>query len=338
MLNKISIILPVYNCEGYIHQSIDSILAQSYQNFELIIFNDASTDSTLDIINTYKDSRIRLINSPENKGYVAHLNHGLNIARGKYIARMDADDVCMPDRLKKQISFLEQNPNYDICGTWVEPIGASNDKNIWKLPSTHNSIIIHQFFYNTALAHPTVMLRKSFVDEHNLRYNHNFMPAEDYELWTRISKLTKFKNISTPLLKYRQHPHQISQVKKDQKQAALKKIRSAQLQLLDIIPTQEELDISLIISNRKFSHLSNHLIDVKRWLTKLHESNQKLGMFDQFSFKQELGYLWWMICTCTARSNRKNTIKLYSNSPLSSFYLPTKSALLKFYIKSYFGF
>src|SRR3569833_3127261 len=111
--------MPVYNAGKYLKQSIESILNQTVADFEFLIFNDASTDDSLNIIKSYSDERIRVINSPINTGYVKHLNHGFQIARGTYFARMDADDISVPTRFEEQLTFLNLNPNIDIVGSYI---------------------------------------------------------------------------------------------------------------------------------------------------------------------------------------------------------------------------
>ncbi|MEP4093191.1 glycosyltransferase [Reichenbachiella sp.] len=331
----ISVLLPVYNAEKYLGACLESLLNQSYSDFELIIFNDASTDNSLDIILAYDDPRIKIINSPTNLGYVAHLNHGIAIAKGKYIARMDADDISMPNRFEKQISFLEQNHDYSICGTWVEPIDQPVEKKIWQLPSEHPAILIHHFFYNTAIAHPSVMFRKETIDKHHIRYDPSFMPAEDYELWSRISNFTKFKNITEPLLKYRQHPDQISQVQEKKKKDALTKIRNTQLQLLDIEASNNSLALSTAISNRNFSDLAADIDATEKWLMQMYHANQRISFFDDQLFNRELGYLWWMVCTTAANTGGRKILKKYISCMLRDYYQPSQYALIKFQLKTF---
>ncbi|HSZ71252.1 MAG TPA: glycosyltransferase family 2 protein, partial [Cytophagaceae bacterium] len=120
----LSVIMPVYNAEKYVYEAIDSVLKQSFGDFEFLIYNDCSTDASRAIILSFKDSRIRLVDSPFNTGYVKHLNDGLLAARGEYIARMDADDISLPDRFKKQIDYLEQHKEVAVCGSFIEFIGS----------------------------------------------------------------------------------------------------------------------------------------------------------------------------------------------------------------------
>ncbi|HAS7841575.1 TPA: glycosyltransferase family 2 protein, partial [Vibrio cholerae] len=133
---KISVVMSVYNGEKYLGEAIDSILKQTFSDFEFIIINDGSTDKTLEIIKSYmkKDDRIVLV-SRENKGLIVSLNEGLDLAKGQYIARMDADDISIKSRFEKQIEFLDSNPDIGVCGTWVEVFGENIKSKKWKMPT-----------------------------------------------------------------------------------------------------------------------------------------------------------------------------------------------------------
>ncbi|APQ75723.1 glycosyl transferase family 2 [Clostridium botulinum] len=216
----ISVIMPVYNAEKYLRESIESILNQTYKNFEFIIINDGSTDYSLKIINEYykKDCRIKII-SRENKGLVYSLNEGISIAKGEYIARMDGDDVCNLDRLEKQIKYMKFNPNVDILGSYVEIMA---DKEVsyrtiniayegFNVPINKNNIKNYLFLHCT-ICHPSSMMKKVFLEEINF-YSNRYKTSEDYDLWMRALKRGyNIDNIKEPLLKYRLHKESKSQV------------------------------------------------------------------------------------------------------------------------------
>ena len=206
---KISVLLPVYNSELYIKEAIDSILNQTFSDFELLVIDDASTNTSVEIIQSYTDSRIQLIVKSQNSGYTNSLNHGLTIAKGEYIARMDSDDISMPTRFEKQIAFLDNNTDYVLCGANFS-ILESNEVKI--LPENHDDIQM-QFIANCCIAHPVVMLRKSVFLENKIQYNAEKEPAEDYDLWVRLLQYGKLHNIQEVLLRYRVHNMQTSNLK-----------------------------------------------------------------------------------------------------------------------------
>ena len=206
---KVTVLMPVYNGEKYLREAIDSILNQTFTDFEFLIINDGSTDSSVEIINSYDDSRIRLIHNEKNLKLVASLNKGMDLARGKYIARMDCDDISLPDRIEKQVIFMDENPDIVVTGTWVENIDINGDFiNIVKPPVGGDMESL--YWRPSPLIHPSVMMQKNIIEKY--KYDLAFMHAEDYELWLRISKKYKIDNIPEVLLKYRIHNCNISKI------------------------------------------------------------------------------------------------------------------------------
>jgi len=201
----ISVLMPVYNAEKFVREAIDSILNQTFTNFEFLIFNDGSTDSSGDIIKSYKDERIRFFDYKKNTGYVKHLNEGLELSKGKYIARMDADDISLPTRFEKQIKILEFNNYNGLIGSSIEVI----NNGIINYPEFDSEIRAYMFL-RSPFAHPTIMFRKQILTDNQIKYDNRYMPAEDYDLYYRMSAYTCFYNIPEPLLKYRYHDNQIS--------------------------------------------------------------------------------------------------------------------------------
>lgn len=199
----ISVILPAYNAELYIKEAIDSVLAQTFTNFELIILNDGSTDKTEEIILSYQDSRIVYVKNEQNLGLIGTLNKGMALAKGKYIARMDADDICLPERFAKQVNFLEEHPDYIICGTAAYRFFNNlTDKKAFYVPINDENIRVRLFF-NTGFIHPSVMFRTETLRTHNLSFNDNYKYAEDYYFWMDLLKYGKGFNLKEKLLYYR---------------------------------------------------------------------------------------------------------------------------------------
>ena len=216
---QISVLMPVYNGEKFLREAIESILNQTYKDFEFLIINDGSTDRTREIIFSYNDSRIRYIENERNLKLIASLNKGLDLARGKYIARMDADDISMPDRLQKQFDFLELNPEVGLCGSRCKNISDTHDP---IFPETNEQIRFRLFFSNH-FAHPTVCMRKSVLDANNLRYEYKYIHAEDYGLWLKMMKYTKLAILQEFLVLRHEHPEQLSNIHSEEQNATLKK-------------------------------------------------------------------------------------------------------------------
>jgi len=207
---KISVIMSVYNGQKYLKHSIESILNQTFKDFEFIIINDYSIDNTQKIIESYKDQRIILINNRKNLGLPKSLNIGLNKSSGKYIARMDADDISLPHRLEAQYNFLEKNKQIGLIGGQVEKIDSSNNSIGYK-KSRPQDLDIIKFWIITKnpLVHPTIFFRKEILKIIG-PYNETFIYAQDFELYSRIIKKYKITNLPEVLIKFRYHNESIT--------------------------------------------------------------------------------------------------------------------------------
>lgn len=209
MLPTVSIVLAVHNGATYLRAALDSILSQTYSDFEFLIVDDASVDDTASIIASYDDSRIRLIRNPVNLGLTRSLNLALRSARGEFVARMDHDDVAEPDRIATQVQFLADHAKVGLLGTAVTAIDdAGRELDLIKKPETHDQITRHLASAN-CLVHPTVMFRRTLLESVGF-YNENLRFSQDYDLWLRYSEQTEVHNLQAPLLKYRVHAGQIS--------------------------------------------------------------------------------------------------------------------------------
>ena len=183
---EITILMPVRNGEKYIKESIDSILKQTFTDFELLIMDDGSTDRTVERIERYTGERIRLIRRKHN--FIRNLNEGLELALGAYIARMDADDIMHTERLRIQLKRMKKNPNITVCGTWAKIFSdKGNERNVFHFG--HEIIcepVLELLKYNMLL-HPSVMVKKEFLFNHHIKYQ-NYPYVEDYKLWFDIAK------------------------------------------------------------------------------------------------------------------------------------------------------
>lgn len=206
----VSVILPVYNAAPYLKESIESILAQSFGDFELIIINDGSTDESEEVIREFSDPRIVLINNNENIRLISTLNKGLQNAKGKYIARMDADDIALISRFESQWKFMEANPEVDVCGSSISYFNHSGVIRSWIVLSEDKDIKT-ELLAGPAFAHPTVFMRTSSMRKFNISYSNEYLHTEDYELWIRMSRLGfRFHNLKDVLLHYRLHDSNVS--------------------------------------------------------------------------------------------------------------------------------
>ncbi len=211
----VSVVLPVYNGEKFLREAIESILCQTFGDFEFIIIDDGSRDGTISIIQSHHDKRIRLFQNATNLGIIHTLNNGLAEAQGKYICRMDADDIAEPERLREQVHFLEANPRIAMAGSNVRTIDESGTvMGIEQYPQTNEEIRKAMFVHNP-FAHSTVMIRRDVLDVMG-QYDHRFLHNEDYDLWLRIASRYEVANMAQPLLKRRLHGESITGAKNTQ--------------------------------------------------------------------------------------------------------------------------
>lgn len=197
----VSVIMPVYNAAPYLREAIDSILNQTFTDFELLAIDDGSTDNSRNIISEYTDSRIRLIVNDKNLKIVKTLNKGIALSRGKYIARMDSDDISVLDRLEKQVKYMELHPDVDICGSNFRVFGTFGEE-LACYPSDDVSIR-KAMIKSCSFCHPSVIMRKASLVRYNLKYDEQFLYAEDYDLWSKGILYLKYHNIDEVLLNYR---------------------------------------------------------------------------------------------------------------------------------------
>ena len=211
---QVSVILPVYNAEKYLAESIKSILCQTFTNFELIVLNDGSTDESASIINSFNDNRIIYVEQ-ENMGLANTLNKGISLSRGKYIARQDNDDISHPDRLQRQVSFLDQNEAYALVGTCASIIDASgmDTGRRHQHPVTSEYLKLDLVFDNP-FVHSSIMFRKETITGIG-GYQNSLDFFEDHNLWSRVSYFYEVANLSDELLKYREVPTGMSKSSND---------------------------------------------------------------------------------------------------------------------------
>lgn len=205
---KVTVLMSAYNGEKYLREAIDSILNQTFKDFEFLIINDGSTDRTAEILQSYQDPRIKIINNEKNMGLTKSLNKGLKIARGKYIARMDADDVSIPDRLKKEVEFLDSHQNYAAVGTFVKILNEDSEV-IQIMEGPIEDSQIREFFKrDNCIVHGSAMIRKICFSDVGL-YDESMVRSQDYELWLRLSRKYHLANIPEYLYMLRKQKESI---------------------------------------------------------------------------------------------------------------------------------
>jgi len=205
---NISIIMPAFNAEKYIKEAINSILSQTYSNFELIIIDDGSRDNTSSIIESYNDKRIVFIKNEKNLGIVDSRNKGIACSKGKYIACMDSDDIALPLRLEIQYDFMENNQDIGLCGGQAISFGSGRKRKPMLTSSFCHYDIAFDLLFKCPFIHPTIFIRKDILVKHKIVYEK--VSTEDYQLYARLLKYTKFINLPETLIYYRRHDFQFT--------------------------------------------------------------------------------------------------------------------------------
>lgn len=311
----VSVILPVFNAAPYLAEAIQSILVQTYENFELVIVDDASDDESGSIIGSFSDSRIVRLSNEVNKGLSFSLNRGMRHARGAFLARMDADDISLPDRFARQVDYLQKHPDVAVCGAWMETFGTGGET-VWKVPE-HHDVIASRLVFESALCHPTVMLhRRLFVDA-GLEYAEELQLAQDFELWSRCFRSLRFANIPEVLLRYRLHDHNLDSARQTRQTAFADKVRLRLIAELGLQASDDELLLHSELSTWRVPMEYTRLEQAHAWLLRLLQANDQRLVFPSEAFPGVLAERWSQLCF-TATNLGLPVLRLYYCSPLRS--------------------
>jgi glycosyltransferase involved in cell wall biosynthesis len=322
----VSVVMSVYNSAAYLAEAIESILHQTYSNFEFIIINDGSNDESLSIIKSYTDNRILSIDNDGNKGLIYSLNKGIDLAKGQYIARMDADDISLPTRLQKQVDFLEANSAIGVCSSNYIQFNGQLEKHYFAY-DRHEEILVHLLF-NSSLIHPSLMIRKSCLAQLDKLFDSNFQHAEDYELWSRLIFKCRFANVPDTLIKYRLHKNQVTQLYKSIQMNAANATRKALLLRCGFQFSDDAFAVHCLLGNSQLITSIQQLNLLLEWFHALIEQNKVLKMMDDQVLLKTLNKYWYDACGIT------NTgLSAFNAYIKSQFFTEYKGSLNKLWMK-----
>ena len=292
---KVSVIIPIHNGEKFLREAIESILDQTFPNFELIVINDGSNDSSVNIISSFTDSRIVCINNKTNTGLPRVRNQGLYVSRGQYIAWLDCDDISIPERLETQVKFLDEHPQIGVCGAWVKIVGDGKET-IARYPE-NPEYIRASLLFNNFVVNSTVMMRAACTREVGLRFDLSHHLSQDYGLWVRIPKPWQITNIPRVLTVYRQHSSQVTAIHKQKQIDIAWEIQKEQLSRLGISPTEKERMIHLSLSGLVHHTYENldQIFEARDYLIKLNKANKKYERYTKKAFREVLFEKWWVV-------------------------------------------
>jgi len=333
---KITVTMPVYNGEKYLREAIDSILNQTYDDFELLIINDGSTDGSFEIMKSYNDPRIRILQNETNLGLVVTRNRGISNARGEYIAILDCDDIAYPNRLAEQVTFMDTHPEFSMIGSGVEIIDKSGNSNgnIWQYDAPAATIpsilLFHNYFVQSSM-----FIRKKCLPE--VCYRTTYAPAEDYDLWVRMASGSKVWNLPQILNKYREHIESISFVKAELQEKCVNQIiMEYLLNSLGIELTPLELKLHRHLGRKEFSCNRDFVVEAESWLLKLLETNTKKRYFADQQFRSVVAEYWFSVCNAAVGLGLW-VLKKYWLSPLTRKTTFPAKMKIGFTLRSLFG-
>jgi len=208
---KVSVLTPLYKTnEAHLREAIDSVLAQTFADFELILLDDCPEDSREAVVRSYHDPRIVYLKNDRNIGISASRNRLMDLARGEYLAVFDHDDICRPDRLEKEVAYLDAHPECGVVGGWVR---QTSNGSLTRYPESDHDIKV-KLMWGASVWHPAALIRRSVLEENRIRYRAEYSPTEDYMLWMELARCTVFHNLQEPVIDYRRHETNTSVVRK----------------------------------------------------------------------------------------------------------------------------
>ena len=279
-MKKLSVLMCVHNGEEFLKEAVKSVLDQTFSDFEFLIVDDASSDSSAEILSSFADPRIQVIKNESNLGLTKSLNKGLKIAKGEFVARMDADDICLPHRFETQIDFFTRHPEIDLVGSHVSFIGSSSG--IGGFPEAHEVIKVTALA-NSPFAHPAVMWRREVFERLQLTYDESYRTSQDFELWSRAVHKVKTANIPEALIYYREHFKQITKSKQKNQQDNARRTKLKQLDNLGLTPSESEVIAHMCLFDGQFSEYQEpeYLKAADEWMYKIVLANKNLKLYDE---------------------------------------------------------
>ncbi len=330
----VTVLMPVYNTDRYLQQAMDSVLNQSFSDFEFLIIDDGSTDKSLDIIKSFKDKRIRLVRNEENIKLIATLNKGIDISLGKYICRADADDICFPTRIEKQFNFMEENPDYAACSSGVEIFYENSETRFNIIYKKETDDIRIRTLYQNHFVHPSSFIRKDFINERNLRFNKHFIHSEDYYFFVKLSEIGKLYNVDEVLVSVRKHLNNVSVLNSDVQDRNSINVIKYQLKKIGIDPDAIDYELYFRFFYASFDLSRTEINSIEKLLLDMLEANALSHYLPHQKLTDFLCNKWLHLCLNSAYHGLWIYEK-YLHSPLSKYIKAGIYRKNKFFIKSF---
>jgi glycosyltransferase involved in cell wall biosynthesis len=292
---SVTVLMPLFNGEKYIRQAVESILVQTWPDFELLIIDDGSTDAGPEIVSALHDHRIVMLRNERNMGVAATLNRGLDVARGRLIARMDADDISLPDRLERQVRFMDGHPLVGISGGWVRLFGGGELPYTCRVPSDCDDVAAYMLFENS-LWHVTAIMRKSAMIQASLQYDSNFSRSEDYDLWTRANSFYPLANIGHTLVQVRRHKGSVTRTNWDEMTRQTEVIQARLLASMGLHLSSNEIAFHHRVGRGYRLENLEEVYKAEKWLFTILSSNKSTSVYSNISLKRAVSEVWFRLC------------------------------------------
>jgi glycosyltransferase involved in cell wall biosynthesis len=327
---KVSVVLPVYNVAAHIQQTIESLLRQTFQDFELLVLDDCSTDDTVAKVQAIADPRLRLIRNPKNLGRAGTDNAALAYVQGEYLAKMDGDDICHPERLAKQVAYLDQHPAVNVVGSFMQNFGGDTYLNRYPAAPADARVLT---LFTLPTGNPPMMLRASLFKEQGLRYDAKLRQTEDYDFCARYIRQLTIATIQEALVQYRVPVRTQKHAILSERESVSDYVREQLLQAWGIPFSPRELHVYNTIAMLERPAGDVTLAEAEAWLQKLIAYNDQQPLFDPAALRRGLGERWFEVCY-TYRQPRLGSLLRYRRSPLASYWQPSGRKQLGFVVQA----
>ena len=292
-LPAVSIVMPVYNAEAYLAEALGSVCRQSFSDFELLAIDDGSTDASPRILTEWTDPRMRVILTGEHRGLPRVLNTGMSHARGRFVARMDADDIMEPDRLAAQVAFLDRMPAVGVCGSWMRGFDAST--HLFRYAETHEAIVC-ELLFDSHIPHPAAMIRAEVLAGLDPVYDPDFVIAEEYDLWLRLRGTTRFANIPRVLHQYRVQSRQAGSVLSREVKDLNRRLHARLLSELALPTDDGTLDLHTAIASWAMPRDLAALDAAHDWFERILAANDRASVYEPQVLRAALARRFFFLC------------------------------------------
>lgn len=318
---RVTVLIPVYNRVRYVGTAIESILAQRFTDFELLLIDDGSTDGSLLALKQYtSDPRVRIVSNEPNLGIPRTRNKGIALARGEYVAMLDSDDYAYPTRVGKQVEFLDRHPDYALVGTWTAGMTDAGQflHKFRTIPVSPEEVRVRLLF-QCCPAQSSVMARTHLLRQY--QYREDYTVSSDYDLWMRLAQRYQLGNLPTVLVRSRMHKDRITREKAELVQTTCLSIIEPQLTALGVTFTPADAErhfLLLRMAKRRFVPHREYVEWADTWLQKLHTANQRTCRYARLVFFRQLGQIWLFVCWHASAPLGWPIWRRYWQSPLSA--------------------